>query len=124
MPSDPRSWTANSSSASRTSASPCARARRDRVDPAGDRRLVVPAEILESDHPEPPDDAHRPGRMPLHQRRVEHLGEHDEVAFRAGRTVEHDPLVGAVGATKQPARQPVGEPTRGTAAAARRAACA
>ena len=57
--------------------------------------------------PDHPDDA---GRVPLHQRRAEHLGEHHEVALGPGRPVEDRPLVVVVAAADQPAGEPVGEP--------------
>ena len=49
--------------------------------------------------------------MPLHDRRVEHAGQDDEVALRPRGTVEHHPLARAVGSPQEPAREAVGEAT-------------
>ena len=85
-------------------------ARRDGVDPRAERRLVVPRQAVPAEHAEVvADDAHRPVRMALHDRRAHRLGEDHEVALGARRPVEHRPLVVAVEASDQPAGQPVGE---------------
>ena len=88
-------------------------ARGDGVDPCARRRFVVPTEALPAQHAEGADDPDRPRRVALHDRGVEHLREHDEVAFGAGGSVEDHPLVGAVGAADHPARQAVREQPRG-----------
>ena len=81
------------------------------VEPGGDRWLVVPAEALPAEHAEGADNPNRPGGMALDDDGFEHAGQHHEVPLRPGRSVEDQPLVGALGATKEPARQPVGETT-------------
>ena len=85
------------------------RARGHGVDPAADGRLVVPAEAAPAQHAEASDDPDEPVGVALHDRGVEHAGQHDEVTLGAGGTVEHHPLVRAVGAAQEPARKPVGE---------------
>ena len=81
----------------------------DCVHQAPRRRLVVPAEVAPAQHAEAPDDAHPDRRVALHDRGVEQLGEHHQVSLRAGRPVEHHPLVGSVAPSEQEARETVGE---------------
>ena len=66
MPREPRSWTANSSSARTTSTSPDPSHAATGVDPAGDGRFVVPAHTLPAAHPPLADDADRAGGVALH----------------------------------------------------------
>ena len=89
------------------------RTRGDDIDPPTDGGLVVPPQALPAEHAEAAGQPDRPGRMTLHQRGVERAGHDHEVPLRAGRPVEHQPLVGAVGAAQDPARQPVGEAADG-----------
>ena len=109
MPIDPRSCTANSSSASSTSGSPWTEHAVTASIQLLDRWLVVPAEALPAQHAEVADDPDRPGRVALDDRGVERLGQHHQVALRAGGPVEDHPLVAVVRAAQEPARQPVGE---------------
>ena len=51
--------------------------------------------------------------MSLHDRRVEHLGQHDEVTLGARGSVEDHPLVAVVGVAHQPARQPISKAASG-----------
>ena len=83
-------------------------ARADRVDPGRHERLMLPHPAVPAEHATAADDADDAGRVALHHHRPERLGEHDEVALRSGRAVEHHPLVAAVDATQQPAAHPVG----------------
>ena len=87
--------------------------RSDRGDPGPNRGFVVPAVAVPTRDAERADDAHDAARMALHDRRVECLGEHDEIALRSGGAIEDDPLVVVVDTSQQPARQPVGEAARG-----------
>ena len=48
--------------------------------------------------------------MALHDRGLEHAGQHDEVPLGTRGPVEHHPLDRAVPAADEPARQPVREP--------------
>ena len=121
MPRAPRSWTANSSSVSSTSRSPWA-ARATASIHVADRRLVVPRQAVPPQHAEVADDAHRPVRVALHDRCAHRLGEHDEVALRAGRPVEHGPLVVAVARRINQLASPSANSARRSAASPRPAA--
>ena len=83
----------------------------DGIDPGLDGRLATPAETVPAKNPEGSDDSNRARRMALHDRGFEHGRKHDEITLRPCRAIEDHPLCRAVGATKQPARQSVGEPT-------------
>ena len=69
----------------------------------------MPAVTPPTQHPEPADNPDRTGGMSLHDRGVEHFGQHDEVPLGARWPIEHHPLVAVVGVAEKPARQPVGK---------------
>ena len=86
------------------------RRRSDAVEPCRDGWLVMPRQLDPTEDAEAPHEPNRAGGMPLHDRGVQHGGQHYEIAFGGGGPVEQHPLVVAVRAPHEPARQPVGEP--------------
>ena len=64
----------------------------------------MPAKAFGTEDAEAAHQAHGSRWMALHHCGAQRSGEHDEVAFRARRPVEHQPLVVIIGATDQPAR--------------------
>ena len=94
MPIEPRSWTANSSM----------RLEHRRRSPWAEHAVTASIQLLtggswcqlkpsQRSTPNAADHPDRPGGMPLHDRGVEHAGQHDEVPLGARRAVEHHPLV-------------------------------
>ncbi len=79
------------------------------IEPAGHRRLVMPADTLPAQNARRSDDPDRPRGVPLNDCCLEHAGHHDKVPFRPRWAVEHDPLVVVVRAAQEPARESVGK---------------
>ena len=83
-------------------------ARRNGVDPVLTGGSWCQLKPRHRSTPKPPT-TRTTRRVALHDRGVEHAGQDHEVTLGAGGTVEHHPLVRAVGVPQQPAREPVGE---------------
>jgi hypothetical protein len=63
---------------------------------------VVPAQAFPAQNAESSNDPDRAGRMPLNNRRVENVGKHGNIAFRASGSVEHDQFVPTVDSAQKP----------------------